>query len=798
MNKIFIFFVGCFLISCSTFCQTLQGILVDLENQPIEFAEVIVFDNSNLPIQSDLSNEKGEFFISFNSATTVKIQIKQIGKILFEKELSLSKDSTTDLGLIKVDVSNTLSEIVVVAKKKLIEKKADRLIYNVQSSVFANGVSGDELLKNIPRIDPTSDGFKIIGKSNVLIMVDDRLLTISGEELKNYLKTLRSENIEKIEIITSPSAKYDASGNSGLINIKLKQKNKLGFDGTNTTRFTQRTKASIDNSLNLNYSNNKLIIEYGGFYGSENRISRYNNYYFFNTETRNSNESTARNNKGLSHAVNIDYKINKSINLGINSNLSDWSNYSNRFSEVRFKSDNSIYKSQNLPANTQSDYTSLSISPYLDIKLDTLDSKIKFYYNYNKNNRTSNSNFKSENFSGEFEILENTTQSRYNIDNNFTINAFGVDFEKYLDEIKLEFGTKYTNFKNNNNIKFYNRNNGNDVLNNDISNLFRYNEKLFATYINFSNQINEKIFATVGIRYEYTDIIGVLVTQNTENKNFYGNLFPNLSISYEPNETNSYSLSYNKRISRPSLYDLNPFRIYSDANNYSVGNPNLLPNLTDNIELGYVYKGNLAVSLYGSKISDNLAYIISPLENNNSIVTQPKNALTTYDLGSEIGYNWKISNYINNYSSFNISYQKSKSSDGNLNDNDLQGIRSTTSSNTTFLLNESKTNKLFINMFYNTPGVEELYVSKNTFIFRIGAALEFFAKKLNVNAYLTDPFNTSIARNTVSYESFKFQNRIFNDNRSFNISVTYKFGNNKSKSKESQIDNSEKDRVIKE
>ena len=132
--------------------------------------------------------EKGTFLVSFNSDTNIKIVIKQLGKTLFEKELSISKDTTTDLGMIKVDDSNKLSEIIIDATKKLIEKKADRLIYNVQSSVFSNGVSGDELLKNIPRIDPTSDGFKIIGKSNVLIMVDDRLLNISGEELKNYLK----------------------------------------------------------------------------------------------------------------------------------------------------------------------------------------------------------------------------------------------------------------------------------------------------------------------------------------------------------------------------------------------------------------------------------------------------------------------------------------------------------------------------------------------------------------------------------------------------------------------------------
>ena len=168
MNKIFFLSTCFFLISCLAFCQTIKGTIVDLENRPIEFAEVVIYNTLNLPVQSELSDEKGTFLVSFNSDTNIKIVIKQLGKTLFEKELSISKDTTTDLGMIKVDDSNKLSEIIIVAKKKLIEKKADRLIYNVQSSVFSNGVSGDELLKNIPRIDPTSDGFKIIGKSNVL------------------------------------------------------------------------------------------------------------------------------------------------------------------------------------------------------------------------------------------------------------------------------------------------------------------------------------------------------------------------------------------------------------------------------------------------------------------------------------------------------------------------------------------------------------------------------------------------------------------------------------------------------
>lgn len=775
----------------------ISGQIKDKKNNPIEFVEVQLQNKDSIIFKSELTNAEGKFIIESERGEFI-LFVRKLGEVYYKQKINLKQD--IDIGIIKItEKTLQLQEVVITSKKKLIEKKSDRLIYNVQSSVFSNGVSGDELLKNIPRIDPTTDGLKIIGKSNVLVMIDDRILNISGEDLKNYLKTLRSENIEKIEVITNPSAKYDASGNSGLINIKLKKKTNLGFDGNVSSTFIQRIKPSTNNSLNLNYSTDRFIVNYNIFYGNENRQSNNINDYFFVDETRKSIENTERINKGLSNNFNVDYQVFKGARLGFYCNYGNWDNNSTRDSKVRFyDNSNTTYRSQNLPAFSKINYKGISFSPYLDAKLDTLGSKLKLYYNFNNNKRYNNSHFNSENYNGDFINLISSDQNINNINNNFIINAFGADIETSFLNSKIETGVKYTNFKNDNDLKFYDSTSGQDILNTNISNFFRYKENLFATYLNFSRNLNKKIYFTTGVRYEYTNIEGNLVTQNIINRNNYGNLFPNISVSYDPNDNNSYSFSYNKRIARPGLYDLNPFRIYRDANNFDIGNPNLLPNITDNVELGYVYKGNLSFTIYGSKISNNWAYIVNSEYNNNIIVTQPKNVLTTYDLGSEIAYNWKINNSITNYSSANVSYQKSKSSDPSLEDNNLKGFRGTISSNTTITFNKDKTKKIFINMFYNTPGVEEMYISKNIFMLRVGTSLSFLSKKLNINAYLTDPFNTTIARNTVNFNDFQFKNRIFNDNRSCSLSLVYKFGNNKSKNNDRKVDNSEKDRLIKD
>ena len=147
-------------------------------------------------------------------------------------------------------------------------------------------------------------------------------------------------------------------------------------------------------------------------------------------------------------------------------------------------------------------------------------------------------------------------------------------------------------------------------------------------YLNLSRNLTEKLFLSAGIRYEHTQTEEALITQNITNEKRYYNWFPTVSLSYEPNNNHSYALSFNQRIARPSLYDLNPFRNYKDANNYEIGNPDLLPNITTNVEFGYVYKGNLSFSLYGSKIADNWAFVVSTENNNNVVVTQPKNVLT--------------------------------------------------------------------------------------------------------------------------------------------------------------------------
>ena len=209
------------LTSLNLFSQIkITGKITNLNNKPIEFAEILLLTKDSIAVKSELTNEKGSFKINIKQGDYV-LQIRQLGKILCNKELIIKND--LDLGIIKItENKQQLQEVVITSKKKLIERKVDRLIFNVENSISASGGDAIDALKSTPNIRVQNDAISMIGKNNLAVMVDDKIIQLAGEDLINFLKTLPSDNIKSIEVITTPPAKYETEGNSGIVNIKLK------------------------------------------------------------------------------------------------------------------------------------------------------------------------------------------------------------------------------------------------------------------------------------------------------------------------------------------------------------------------------------------------------------------------------------------------------------------------------------------------------------------------------------------------------------------------------------------------
>jgi len=771
---------------------TIIGRVIDQNNTPIDAAEVLLFAD-NKYIASELTAETGEFTVKNLVSGNYFLLIRQLGDSLYSQTVQLTQ--SVDLGTLTAKYTpKLLQEITITGRRPFIENKGDRLVFNVASSIFATGTNVTEILKNIPKIDPTSENLKIIGKSNVLIMINDRLLNLDAHDLDNYLNNLRSDNIAKIEVITNPPAKYDAAGNTGLINIVLKN-NTIGFDGSVTGTYVQRTKPGFMPSGNFTYSTDKLSIGLDLFADQEIRTANSTFDVIYPVLIRNSKVYREDNSKGLSSNLNIDYNLKKS-HIGLIMSTDNWDMKQTTESKVNYVTTfNQIDSTQNLPSNVKHYYNYFSISPYYDLTLDTLGKKLKFNYNYLMNNSHDVNNFLSQSYEGIFENLTSQTSAINNQKSTYKVNTFNVDLELPFKQFKIETGAKYSYFSNNSDIKYYDTSNGNSILDENQSNQFIYNENIYAAYFSIEKQWNEKFYTKAGMRYEGTKTKGNSLTADTAFTNTFNDLFPDFSISYNPNASNSFSLGYNKRIDRPVFYEVNPFRMYADAYNYSEGNPLLEPSITHNVELTYILKSNFTVNPYISLMKNGSDWIIIAQMNSPIIVSTPQNYIEQKTYGLNMSYNWHITKNWGSYNSFNLNYNNAESKLVDLTIPYSKGYGSFVSTRNNYKI--GKNYRIYVNYVYIFPSTYGFWKFQPKSILSMGGVFNFPKQNLNLNVSFNDVLRQSVAKGKMKYPNFIWKSNIYNDMRSFQIALTYNFGNKKSKSADRQIDDSEKSRIIK-
>ena len=211
-------FISCYLIAFS-FCSSvfgqqfsIKGKVINQHDKALEFADILLFENDSLLINQAYTDNLGLFSMKIDAGNYL-LKIEQFGVEFYSEEIEIKQDK--DLGLVKIQDATTLEGTTITAKKKLIEQKVDRLVYNIENSIASQGMSALDALRNTPMVNVLNDNISIVGKGNVSVMVNDRMLNLSGSELTNYLQSLRSDDIAKIEIITTPPSKYEAQGNSG-------------------------------------------------------------------------------------------------------------------------------------------------------------------------------------------------------------------------------------------------------------------------------------------------------------------------------------------------------------------------------------------------------------------------------------------------------------------------------------------------------------------------------------------------------------------------------------------------------
>lgn len=681
------------------------------------------------------------------------------------------------------DSVKTIEKIEIVAKKKLLERKADRMIFNVDASVATQGMDGAETLANVPmlKVDDNGGIISIIGKSSVAVMINGKMLNLSGTPLINYLKSLRSENIAKIEVITTPPAKYDAQGNSGLINIILKKNPNIGFSGNLSTGLVQRTYSGFSDNLTLNYQNEKLNVSGKLAYWDSAKRSEEN--YTILGKSQNYSTSVRKDMWfELSPSVNISYKISKNSEIGANILIGRQKpsmNIMNVMKNIDTNATGENFTTQSLHREKNLTET---VSVYYDLKLDSLGRKLSLAGNYYGNNSDTKVNFSTMKISdGSVQNVETLSYIKPQI---LSVQA---DLELPLSYGNIETGAKITNFKNSSDLRYFDLHPGIRSQDFSRSDFFLYQEKNYAAYFSFAKNFGEHWETKAGLRYEYTSVAGD--SPESDTRNDYSEWFPTAFISYKTAK-NVYSLSFSRRINRPDMDNLNPFRWYENPYSYSSGNPLLKPSYLTNLELSYTYNNKFSASVYYLFQKNGFGQTLL-LDGLMQIGTYLNYYNTNY-LGTNLSYTEKVFPWWESVFSANASLTKSELF--NVNAVPQNGKTLSFASSNSFILNKSKTIVLFVNYNQTLPYKNGNYSFRNFSDLTSGLKISLMDKKLQINATVTNIFAQRSEAEIFYNDNTQHFNNYW-DGRSFRLTFNYNFGSIKLPNRIKHIDFEEKSRA---
>ncbi|KAF2508511.1 TonB-dependent receptor [Flavobacterium zhairuonense] len=785
MKKLHLFIFLVLPLFCLAQSFQLKG-KISSEKSPLEWAEISISNSEGKIIDGTTSKQDGSFEINLKKGN-YKIAISLLGFTDFEKEILVEKD--TDLGIIMMKESETqLVEVVVQSKKKTIEQKTDRLVYNLENNV--TNVAGDALsaINTAPGVVVQNNTINILGKGTSRVMIDGRIVELTGEELNNFLKSISASDIKNIEIISNPPAKYEAEGTGGLINIIMKKGARDSWKNTTTASYDQNKYGVFTLRDNFFYNKNKFR-----FSASINGKTGYKNVdevsdAYFEDGLSNLNASTKLKNESLSGKLALDYDFSEKTSAGFQI-LNDRTNpdFQSDIVVNKYNTENQLqhYIVNNSFADRES--RNQTYNAHLITKLDPLNRKLSFDVDYFNYNSKFDREFIANNYLADGTFVD-VNQSGRNISNQDIDNlSFKADMEHPLETVNLSYGAKVSFTNSISDVLYYDSITGTPVLDPSQSNRFKYTENNQAVYINGDKKINEKWNLQLGLRLENTQTNGFSETLNQETVNNYFKLFPTVFASYKKNENNSFSLNYGKRINRPRFDLLNPFRIYISSNSYSEGNPFLKPSFSDNFEFVHSYKEILRTSVFLNIITDGYGVLFtSNPETNTQIITRD-NYFKSLNYG--IGENYSAS-FAKWWQSENSVYFLGAKTEfiKDINATPSNSLQVDFSTNNTFVL--GKNTKLQIDFSYTTPYKSGLYEIGYASSFDIGFKQDLFDKTMQIAFLANDIFNTSYLKDFTSVVNGVKQVYSNNEgNRFVRLSVVYNFGNKKINVKERNFGN---------
>ena len=581
------------------FSGTVKGKVLDENNQPVEFATATLLDpKTKQVIKGEVSNGNGEFIINKVNKGDYILSVSMVGyqrndqyQIVLDNKSSLIEKS-----IILKESTQQLKDVVIVGRKEFIEQDVDKLVINPEVSITAASENVYEILRKLPGVTiDNNDNINLKGLQGVKVLIDYKPTYVSAAQLASLLKGMQGKNVDKIEIIENPSARYDAEGNSGIINIKTKHNKAPGFNGSVNGGISVASKFGWNGGLDLNAKAGKFNL-YGNYsnYNWAGTNGMIASRMFTSTELQGAYQLI--NNDGTYSGTSQNYKIGMDFNLAKNHVIStlfrgntgrNSHNEKNTTSFTdKFKNIDSMLVTNSTSENKWNNQT-YNLNYKWDI--DSLGQSISFDMDYALFNFTSPNNQNGKYMSAQGDDLNNSITVATNQGNNIDIYTAKLDYILPLSKkISLESGLKASSVNTDSHIDMAGFINQNDH--------FKYSENIQAAYLNARAQMKNTTLQA-GLRIENTLSKGISVVTNQVNDTNYLKLFPSLFVQQKLNDKHSLNFKYSYRIGRPNYHSLNPFRWMVDPYTYNQGNPNLKPQFTHSAGMGHNFKNALMSNL---------------------------------------------------------------------------------------------------------------------------------------------------------------------------------------------------------
>lgn len=767
----------------------ITGKIVDASSQePMEFATVSIYTPDSVLVTGNITSSEGEFrvevptgnynvvvqFISYQNKVIEDVTVSRKNKSINIGEVSLKPDT------------KMISEATVTAEKSEMVIGLDRKIFNVGKDLSNSGKSASEILDNIPSVTVDIDGnVSLRGSQGVQILIDGKPSGLVSAGNTDALRSLQGSLVERVEVVTNPSARYEASGTAGIINIVLKKDQKEGVNGS----FEVSAGYPHDYELgaNVNFRKTKLnyFLNYGVDYDERPGEGLAKQHFMFPDTNYRTNVERDRLRTGWSQNLKggADYYLNdrSTLTAAVFVGLSDENNSTN----IWYRDYNSTDEMQQLTLRQDNEKElerNIEFSLNYDLEFEEKDRKFNVFVQYIEEAETEKSDVQeiiTELFGESVDDDDPLLQKVLNKESERELR-FQADYTHPIgDEGRFEAGYRSDLRFINNPYEVEERDeNGEWIFLDEYTNNFDYSENIHALYAQAGNKFN-KWSLQLGLRSELSDVRTYLKNTDERNNRLYVGLFPTAHTSYELNETNSLQLSYSRRINRPHFWYLNPFHNYSDARNIRTGNPNLEPEYTNSYELGYLFTDGKTTFYSGGYLRDTDGVVerISEVDKDGITYIIPYNLAEEQSFGLESNVSvdpfewWTLSGDVNAFRSIT-----SGDYEGESLESDTYSWNSRVNSMMRFKNKELDIQTTF---YYRGPQKTTQGERKEYYMMNLGVSKDILAGNGTLTFNIRDALNTRNFRYVIDRDNLYSENEFRWSTRSVSLSFVYRLNQKK-------------------